>query len=310
MLKPYRQQLSYLPLWDDKSSHFPSSIPTLAPPLPHRCRILLVAISAISLLATSLNITFQILNPNPYRWVPPSSIPFPTQYIVSESRDSMGGRVFSMVHPNYAERLKEIQGLKKLVKQVMVMTVVQGGMSWGRERSFQDYLRMVGEGFVYQQEEEEMRSEGEREEREKAGHQTLLRGRKGSPLYDISIALLVSDEKEYVQMRSTLLNLKSPQNQNQNDSITTSGLFFWSVTLLNPPPFPDQFSISREQRHADEVQAERRRTIARLRNYLLYSAMKPHTYAVVWIDADIVEIPDKSLLERIITNEDKDIVTV
>ncbi|KAF9272457.1 hypothetical protein BGZ68_002399, partial [Mortierella alpina] len=64
--------------------------------------------------------------------------------------------------------------------------------------------------------------------------------------------------------------------------------------------------IARENRKEDHVQRERRRLIARLRNYLLYSTLRDED-AVLWIDSDMTRIPSY-VLSRMIESG-KDIIT-
>ncbi|CAO3570899.1 unnamed protein product [Mortierella alpina] len=64
--------------------------------------------------------------------------------------------------------------------------------------------------------------------------------------------------------------------------------------------------IAREDRKQDDVQRERRRLIARLRNYLLYSTLQDEE-AVLWIDADVTQIPS-DVLGRMV-HSGKDIIT-
>lgn len=61
-----------------------------------------------------------------------------------------------------------------------------------------------------------------------------------------------------------------------------------------------------EERHDFEAQAPRRKAMARARNYLLTSALRPEHSWVMWRDVDIVEAP-KSIIEDFI-GHDKDIV--
>ncbi|AGO13619.1 AaceriAGL259Cp [[Ashbya] aceris (nom. inval.)] len=51
-----------------------------------------------------------------------------------------------------------------------------------------------------------------------------------------------------------------------------------------------------QERHAFEVQKERRASMALARNELLFSTLGPHTSWVLWLDSDIIETP-KTLIE-------------
>ena len=57
-----------------------------------------------------------------------------------------------------------------------------------------------------------------------------------------------------------------------------------------------------DQRHAFEAQADRRKTMGKARNYLLYSALKPDHSWVLWRDVDIVENP-ASIIEDFIKHD-------
>ena len=58
------------------------------------------------------------------------------------------------------------------------------------------------------------------------------------------------------------------------------------------------------EKHAYAVQAERRKSIARARNYLLYSALKPDHSWVYWRDVDIVDSPDAIIEDFTAHNKD------
>ncbi|CCC69223.1 hypothetical protein NCAS_0C02330 [Naumovozyma castellii] len=49
--------------------------------------------------------------------------------------------------------------------------------------------------------------------------------------------------------------------------------------------------LTEKERHALEVQKERRASMALARNELLFSTIGPHTSWVLWLDADIIETP-------------------
>lgn len=61
-----------------------------------------------------------------------------------------------------------------------------------------------------------------------------------------------------------------------------------------------------EDRHSFAAQGPRRKTIARARNYLLYSALQPDHSWVYWRDVDIVDIP-KPIIEDFVAH-DRDII--
>lgn len=61
-----------------------------------------------------------------------------------------------------------------------------------------------------------------------------------------------------------------------------------------------------EQRHAFKNQGQRRKAMARARNYLLSSALKPEHSWVYWRDVDIVDSPSKVIED--LTAHDRDII--
>ncbi|KAF9573070.1 hypothetical protein EC968_009030 [Mortierella alpina] len=113
------------------------------------------------------------------------------------------------------------------------------------------------------------------------------------PMANIHLGVLVSDKHEYDTISKTINR--------------------W--TLDRPGVFPTihlilraiDGGISREDRKQDHLQRERRRLIARLRNYLLYSTLQPDEQAVLWIDSDVTRIPSH-VLGRMV-DSGKDIIT-
>ncbi|RLN79525.1 hypothetical protein BBJ28_00023768 [Nothophytophthora sp. Chile5] len=67
-----------------------------------------------------------------------------------------------------------------------------------------------------------------------------------------------------------------------------------------------QEGLTRANRHADSVQANRRRMLSRYRNYALLSTLQTWQQHVVWLDADINVVP--SGLVRKMTQSGRDIV--
>lgn len=65
---------------------------------------------------------------------------------------------------------------------------------------------------------------------------------------------------------------------------------FAKVTVLRQDA-PSFNQLGEQQRHALEVQKERRAAMALTRNELLLSTIGPHTSWVLWLDADVVETP-------------------
>ena len=85
----------------------------------------------------------------------------------------------------------------------------------------------------------------------------------------------------------------------------TDGSAFNDVVIIEKD-FGITASQNVEDRHAFAFQAPRRKAMARARNYLLASTLKPEHSWVYWRDADIVESPI-SILEDFISH-DKDII--
>ena len=88
----------------------------------------------------------------------------------------------------------------------------------------------------------------------------------------ISLALLTADEDEYELFKSR-----------------TASIGFGRTIIFFHPGYTEE--VDREDRHNDEAQTQRRREIARLRNFLMFSTLErePHT---VWLDSDIQGMDD------------------
>ncbi|CCD25119.1 mannosyltransferase complex subunit MNN9 NDAI_0E03020 [Naumovozyma dairenensis CBS 421] len=80
---------------------------------------------------------------------------------------------------------------------------------------------------------------------------------------------------------------------------------FAKVTILRQDS--ESFNkLAEKERHALNVQKERRSSMALARNELLFSTIGPHTSWVLWLDADIVETP--STLIQDMTAHDKSVL--
>ncbi|KAF9966121.1 hypothetical protein BGZ70_003251 [Mortierella alpina] len=110
------------------------------------------------------------------------------------------------------------------------------------------------------------------------------------PPSNLHLGVLVSDPQEYDTLSKIV---------HQWDSQP----FFPKVRILLRGK---DVGIAREDRKQDHVQRERRRLIARLRNYLLYSTLQDEE-AVLWIDSDVTHIPS-DVLGRMV-DSGKDIIT-
>ncbi|EXJ89114.1 mannan polymerase complexes MNN9 subunit [Capronia epimyces CBS 606.96] len=69
------------------------------------------------------------------------------------------------------------------------------------------------------------------------------------------------------------------------------GQRFQSVTILRQDFDPPIVSQDEKERHKMDNQKERRASMARARNSLLFTTIGPHTSWVLWLDADIIETP-------------------
>ncbi|KAH3902157.1 probable Mannan polymerase complexes subunit MNN9 [Saccharomycodes ludwigii] len=80
---------------------------------------------------------------------------------------------------------------------------------------------------------------------------------------------------------------------------------FHKITVLRQES-PSFNELGEKQRHALEVQKERRAKMALARNELLFSTIGPYTSWVLWLDADIVETPPTLLQDM--TSHDKPVL--
>ncbi|CAO3568034.1 unnamed protein product [Mortierella alpina] len=99
------------------------------------------------------------------------------------------------------------------------------------------------------------------------------------PIANMHLGILVSDRDEFNAITDTL------KRWPKDDP------FFQRVRVI----FREKgVGIAREERKHDNVQRDRRRLIARMRNYLLYSTLTDED-AVLWIDSDMTHIPPDAL---------------
>lgn len=113
----------------------------------------------------------------------------------------------------------------------------------------------------------------------------------------IDLAFLISDSKD-----DTLAVLASELDhlQKRKDEVP-----FNSITVVEKN-FHFHLSQNADQRHAFEVQAPRRKAMAKARNYLLATALKPEHSWVYWRDVDIEQAP-RRIIEDFIAH-DKDVL--
>ncbi|KAL2269147.1 hypothetical protein VTJ83DRAFT_3993 [Remersonia thermophila] len=113
----------------------------------------------------------------------------------------------------------------------------------------------------------------------------------------IDLAFLISDTTD-----DTIAVLSAELERIQK---RTDGVAFRSATIIQKD-FGFSLSQEVEDRHGFEAQAPRRKAMARARNYLLATALKPEHSWVYWRDADIVESPPR-IIEDFIAH-DRDIL--
>ncbi|KAF9932715.1 hypothetical protein BGZ67_004591, partial [Mortierella alpina] len=111
------------------------------------------------------------------------------------------------------------------------------------------------------------------------------------PVANIHLGILVSDRDEF----NTITDLVKRWPQEDP--------FFRKIRVI----FREKgVAIARQDRKDDNVQKVRRRLIARMRNFLLYSTLGDED-AVLWIDSDMTYIPP-DVLSRMV-DSGKDIIT-
>ena len=104
------------------------------------------------------------------------------------------------------------------------------------------------------------------------------------PRHKLSIGLLVSDPKEYHRVTEYL-----------SLHFADYGFAHVSVLCRNDK----SMQMSRGNRKADDKQKQRRRLLARYRNFLLFSCLKDWHQGVLWVDSDIVKMPGYLLRKMI-----------
>ncbi|KAG0033313.1 hypothetical protein BGZ81_008783 [Podila clonocystis] len=112
------------------------------------------------------------------------------------------------------------------------------------------------------------------------------------PMSNINLGVLASDEKEFEAIVEYIKQLPGDKKN-----------FFHHICVILREK---DAGVSREGRKDDNAQRDRRRLIARMRNYLLYSTLRDED-SVLWIDSDMVRVPN-DLLRRMI-DSGKDVIT-
>ena len=118
------------------------------------------------------------------------------------------------------------------------------------------------------------------------------------PHWLTDLAFLISDTTDETLAHLSLALDRIQQHDNP-------AIPFASVSIIEKD-FGLTTSQDVEDRHAFKYQAPRRMAMARARNYLLSTALKPHHSWVYWRDVDIVEAP-ASIIEDLISH-DRDVI--
>ena len=116
------------------------------------------------------------------------------------------------------------------------------------------------------------------------------------PHHLIDLAFLVGDSQD-----DTKAVLASELNRIQG----TEKLAFRSAIVVEKD-FGTDLLMDVESRHALAAQASRRKLLGKVRNTLLYSALKPDHSWVYWRDADLYDCP-KSIIEDFVSH-DRDVL--
>ncbi|CAF0768202.1 unnamed protein product [Adineta ricciae] len=108
------------------------------------------------------------------------------------------------------------------------------------------------------------------------------------PSSKMSLGLLTSSTEEYHKYRKILEVLSTDDEE-----------LFVRVHLIYHPGYGDQthdinLDIDRQEHHEETVQKERRRLLARLRNYLMLSSLRSEDH-IIWLDADVYFSSDQLL---------------
>jgi hypothetical protein len=107
----------------------------------------------------------------------------------------------------------------------------------------------------------------------------------------ISISILLSDKLQYDHMKQTFIE-------------RFDELGYAKVKLFYK--IETDSGIPRDIRHKDSVQRERRRFLARLRNFIVFKGLEDED-AVFWLDVDVVKIPPNSL--KLMMDSGRDVIT-
>ncbi|EPS45099.1 hypothetical protein H072_864 [Dactylellina haptotyla CBS 200.50] len=125
--------------------------------------------------------------------------------------------------------------------------------------------------------------------------------KQGMDPEELSLGLLTSSKEALESYKNDLLRLKEPMPWSEAEIIYLPDL---------PLPF-ERWNHTRDNRYNTdaEKQWQRRRYIARFRNYLTSTTLKPRYEHMIWLDADVFELPNgmfKRFLEIGSTNPEKE----
>ncbi|KAG0333162.1 hypothetical protein BG000_009431 [Podila horticola] len=112
------------------------------------------------------------------------------------------------------------------------------------------------------------------------------------PMSNINLGVLASNKKEFKAIANYIKQIPGDKN------------FFAQIRVVLREM---DAGVSREDRKDENAQRDRRRLIARLRNYLLYSTLRDED-SILWIDSDMIRVPN-DLLRRMI-DSGRDVITV
>lgn len=119
--------------------------------------------------------------------------------------------------------------------------------------------------------------------------------------HQANLGLLIGDAREYEVVKDFF------SSRYYNDLAQDPINHFHKVTLLKAPFIEESFNkIDRNDRHNDNLQRLRRRTIARGRNFVLNNCLDVEKYTL-FIDSDIVKIHNPDMIQRFIASR-RDIV--
>lgn len=120
-----------------------------------------------------------------------------------------------------------------------------------------------------------------------------------------NLAFLVKTEEEYNQVASEVQRYYTTTNQEFFDGLISGNEKFAKITLVHAPFIERTSRIDRSTRHEDNIQKKRRSIIAKVRNFLVNTALSNEKYTL-FVDSDIIDIP--SNLVNYFIKSGKDII--